>query len=109
MGLKGVMQTRDHWDSVYEHKGASQVSWYRPHLERSLRFIEGAGLGHDAAIIDVGGGASTLVDEVLSRFGRKSSSAMRWPPYMLVCETDGGEGGAPWGGADAGRTATWWT
>ena len=67
MGLKGVMQTRDHWDSVYEHKGPSQVSWYRPHLERSLRFIEGAGLAHDAAIIDVGGGASTLVDDLLER------------------------------------------
>jgi len=61
------MQARDHWDSVYEHKGPSQVSWYRPHLEQSLRFIDGAGLGHDAAIIDVGGGASTLVDDLLAR------------------------------------------
>lgn len=60
------MRARDHWDSVYEHKGPSQVSWYRPHLEHSLRFIEGAGLGHDAAIIDVGGGASTLVDDLLA-------------------------------------------
>ena len=65
--LRGVMQTRDHWDSVYEHKGPSQVSWYRAHLEHSLRFIEGAALGPDAAIIDVGGGASTLVDDLVAR------------------------------------------
>ena len=66
MGLK-IMPTREHWDSVYEQKGPSQVSWFRPHLEHSLRFIEAAGLGHDAAIIDVGGGASTLVDDLLVR------------------------------------------
>ena len=61
------MRVREHWESVYEHKGPSQVSWYRAHLEHSLRFIEGAGLGRDAAIIDVGGGASTLVDDLLAR------------------------------------------
>ena len=38
-----------------------------PHLEQSLRFIEEAGLDRDAAIIDVGGGASTLVDDLLAR------------------------------------------
>ena len=43
------------------------MSWYRPHLEQSLRFIDAAGLGRDAAIIDVGGGASTLVDDLLER------------------------------------------
>ena len=48
-----------------QRKAPEQVSWYRPHLERSLEFIEGAGLEPDAAIIDVGGGASTLVDDLL--------------------------------------------
>jgi SAM-dependent methyltransferase len=43
------------------------VSWYRPHLDQSLRFIAAAGLAPDAAIIDVGGGASTLVDDLLER------------------------------------------
>src|SRR5262245_38288571 len=56
---------REHWESVYRQKGASEVSWYRPHLERSIRFIEGAGLPDSAAIIDVGGGVSTLVDDLL--------------------------------------------
>ncbi|HMF41478.1 MAG TPA: class I SAM-dependent methyltransferase [Polyangia bacterium] len=58
---------RDHWESVYQARQPDQVSWYRPHLETSLRFIDAAGLGPEAAIIDVGGGASTLVDDLLSR------------------------------------------
>jgi SAM-dependent methyltransferase len=61
------MPTREHWESVYERKDPRQVSWYRPHLEQSLRLIEGAGLAKDAALIDVGGGASTLVDDLLER------------------------------------------
>jgi SAM-dependent methyltransferase len=61
------MQSREHWEAVYERKPADQVSWYRAHLEQSLGFIEAAGLASDAAIIDVGGGASTLVDDLLDR------------------------------------------
>ena len=56
-----------HWDEVYEKKGAEAVSWFRPHLERSLALVEAAGLGPDAAILDVGGGASTFVDDLLAR------------------------------------------
>lgn len=56
-----------HWESVYGKKKVDEVSWYRPHLERSLDFIARAGLARDAAIIDVGGGASTLVDDLLDR------------------------------------------
>jgi len=58
---------REHWDAVYGRKPPDRVSWYRPHLEQSLRFIEAARLDRDAAIIDVGGGASTLVDDLLGR------------------------------------------
>jgi 2-polyprenyl-3-methyl-5-hydroxy-6-metoxy-1,4-benzoquinol methylase len=61
------MQSREHWEAVYRSKQADQVSWFRPHLEQSLRFIEAARIGPDAAIIDVGGGASTLVDDLLAR------------------------------------------
>jgi SAM-dependent methyltransferase len=61
------MPAREHWESVYERKDPRQVSWYRPHLEQSLRCIDAAGLAKDAAIIDVGGGASTLVDDLLER------------------------------------------
>jgi ubiquinone/menaquinone biosynthesis C-methylase UbiE len=61
------MKTREHWEAVYGQKGAEEVSWYQPHLERSLRFIEDASLSRDAAIIDVGGGTSTLVDDLVAR------------------------------------------
>lgn len=55
----------DHWEKVYGTKSSDQVSWYRPHLERSLLFIIDAKLDPDAPIIDVGGGSSTLVDDLL--------------------------------------------
>ena len=58
---------RRHWEDVHGRKRADEVSWYRPHLDRSLRFIDGAGLAKDAAIVDVGGGSSTLVDDLLDR------------------------------------------
>jgi SAM-dependent methyltransferase len=58
---------REHWESIYQRKGPDEVSWYRPHLERSLAFIDQAALAQDALILDVGGGASTLVDDLLAR------------------------------------------
>jgi 2-polyprenyl-3-methyl-5-hydroxy-6-metoxy-1,4-benzoquinol methylase len=58
---------RGHWDNVYETKAETTVSWYRPHAERSLEFIESASPAHTASVIDVGGGASTLVDDLLTR------------------------------------------
>lgn len=61
------MGTQEHWEAIYGKKGPQDVSWYRPHLDRSLQFIDRAALPRDAAIIDVGGGASTLVDDLLTR------------------------------------------
>ncbi len=60
------MDPQRHWEQVYGVKALAEVGWYRPHLERSLAFIAGAGLARDARIIDVGGGASTLVDDLLA-------------------------------------------
>jgi hypothetical protein len=55
-----------HWQNVYLTKAPDQVSWFRPHLETSLAFIERATGGkRDSAIIDAGGGASSLVDDLL--------------------------------------------
>lgn len=61
------MSEREHWEAVYQRKGPDEVSWYRPHLDRSLRIIEQAGISATASILDVGGGASTLVDDLLDR------------------------------------------
>jgi SAM-dependent methyltransferase len=56
-----------HWQSVYENKAEQQTSWFRPHLDESLRLIDGCELDLSSPIIDVGGGRSTLVDDLLDR------------------------------------------
>ncbi|MBK7281095.1 class I SAM-dependent methyltransferase [Candidatus Aalborgicola defluviihabitans] len=59
------MQSKDHWEKVYTTKAADNVSWFQAHAELSMRLIRESCPRRDAAIIDVGGGASTLVDELL--------------------------------------------
>ena len=54
-----------HWEGVYESKPAIEVSWYQANPERSLALIKKTEMSRDAPIIDVGGGASTLVDHLL--------------------------------------------
>ena len=61
------MNTQTHWEKIYSSKPATGVSWFTPHLENSLAIIESAGLEKDAAIIDIGCGTSTLVDDLLDR------------------------------------------
>ncbi|MGE5169222.1 MAG: class I SAM-dependent methyltransferase [Rudaea sp.] len=56
-----------HWERVYRTRQPTEVSWYRPHLDLSLRLIEAAAPQRDARIIDVGAGESTLVDDLLER------------------------------------------
>jgi ubiquinone/menaquinone biosynthesis C-methylase UbiE len=60
------MQSRDHWEKVYTTKSTDAVSWFQPHADVSLDLIKTTGAGLDAAIIDVGGGASMLVDDLLA-------------------------------------------
>lgn len=61
------MSVREHWDEVYRDKSPDSVSWYRPRLEQSLVWIDGCGLDPRAHVVDIGGGASTLVDDLLAR------------------------------------------
>ena len=61
------MDTKEHWERVYGTKTPDQVSWFRPHLETSLALIERAAGNRSASIIDVGGGASSLVDDLVAR------------------------------------------
>ena len=61
------MQSKDHWEKVYSTRASDDVSWYQAHAEESLRLIRGTGARKSAAIIDVGGGASTLVDDLMSK------------------------------------------
>jgi SAM-dependent methyltransferase len=59
------MQGSDHWENVYRNKPFDAVSWYAPHLEESLRLIQELCPDPAASIIDIGGGESTLVDDLL--------------------------------------------
>ena len=60
------MQPKQHWEEVYTTKATDAVSWFQPHAERSLELIRATGVSKQAGIIDVGGGASTLVDDLLA-------------------------------------------
>ncbi|MFM7128581.1 MAG: class I SAM-dependent methyltransferase [bacterium] len=60
------MNRRDHWDQVYQSKNNNEVSWFQPRSIDSMLLIEASGITRDQAIIDVGGGASVLVDNLLS-------------------------------------------
>lgn len=57
---------QQHWQAVYLDKAADRVSWYRPHLDQSLALLRQAGLDVHSRVIDVGGGASTLVDDLIA-------------------------------------------
>ena len=61
---------QQHWQAIYQHRDSTSVSWFRPHLESSLATIRAAVAAQSltpqtARILDVGGGSSTLVDDLL--------------------------------------------
>ncbi len=68
-----MIDTQQHWETVYRNKAPDAVSWYRPHLGTSLALIERATPDRAAAVLDVGGGASTLVDDLIARGYRNLS------------------------------------
>ena len=72
-----------HWEKVYLSKAADAVSWYRPHLELSLNLIVHVAGGSSAAILDIGGGASTLVDDLLDR-GYQNLTVLDISPAALT-------------------------
>ncbi len=56
-----------HWETVYGNKTAEETSWYQLFPRLSLSMIARAGVGRDAALVDIGGGASLLVDHLLDQ------------------------------------------
>lgn len=59
------MQSKDYWETIYATRDPEEVSWFQNHAQLSLQIIRGSDVPHNARIIDVGGGASTLVDGLL--------------------------------------------
>lgn len=61
------MDRTSHWQSVYETRAETEVSWFQERPASSLTLIGNAGLARGAEIVDVGGGASRLVDSLLDQ------------------------------------------
>jgi ubiquinone/menaquinone biosynthesis C-methylase UbiE len=60
------MQAKEHWQKVYTSKAPTEVSWFQEHAALSMKFIREAGVPAGAPIIDVGGGASRLAEDLLT-------------------------------------------
>lgn len=65
--MSDTAQRQAHWQTVWTNKSPEEVSWFQGEPTVSLAMIEAARPRRDAAIIDVGGGASVLVDRLLER------------------------------------------
>ena len=57
--------TAPHWEEVYATRAANEVSWYQRDPATSVRLVEASSADRSAAIVDVGSGASFLVDRLL--------------------------------------------
>jgi SAM-dependent methyltransferase len=62
-----MTDSQAHWEGIYRTRSTQAVSWYRSHLDVSLALLRQAGLDTSTRLIDVGGGASTLVDDLLAQ------------------------------------------
>ena len=60
------MNTKTHWENIHQTKTVNQVSWYQKHSLLSLQYIANTGITKTDQIIDIGGGISTLVDDLLA-------------------------------------------
>ena len=56
---------QEHWENVYTSKNENEVSWFQEYPTSSIELIALAGAGLNSAVIDIGGGASRLVDALV--------------------------------------------
>lgn len=73
---------QSHWQRVYTTKSETEVSWFEETPELSIELIRRAGFGPQASIVDIGGGASRLVDALLSA-GQKIIAVVDLSPAAL--------------------------
>jgi SAM-dependent methyltransferase len=66
VAIADMRDSKEHWEHIHATNGPAEVSWFEPAATRSLSLIERVAPDRDAAIIDVGAGASTLIDGLLS-------------------------------------------
>jgi SAM-dependent methyltransferase len=60
------MDLQKHWEHVYQSRHSDEVSWFQPEATLSLELIQRAAPSHDSYIVDIGAGASTLVDGLIA-------------------------------------------
>lgn len=63
----GMQDAADHWESAYANHGGESVSWYQATPRMSLELFDALDVGRDVGVIDIGGGASRLVDELVAK------------------------------------------
>jgi 2-polyprenyl-3-methyl-5-hydroxy-6-metoxy-1,4-benzoquinol methylase len=61
------MDVKEHWEAIHGANTQNSVSWYCPHLETSLKYIEHTRAGNEAELIDIGGGQSSLAADLLTQ------------------------------------------
>lgn len=83
-----------HWERIYTERPADQASWYELLPQRSLKLIQATGLDHDARILDVGGGASTLAARLLAMGYTDLTVADISPAALAHAQTDLGNDAA---------------
>jgi ubiquinone/menaquinone biosynthesis C-methylase UbiE len=59
------MNLKNHWENVYSTRSPDSVSWFQRHANKSLAIIKRLGVKKTASFVDIGGGASTLVDDLI--------------------------------------------
>ena len=84
--------TAEHWDDRYATVGATAVSWFQDDPAISLELI-GSVAGPTASVVDVGGGASVLVDRLLDR-GHRDLTVVDLSQQALAAARDRVGGGA---------------
>jgi SAM-dependent methyltransferase len=77
------MNRAEHWEHVYQTKGPDQVSWFQAEARLSRQLIESFAPARSSAIIDIGAGASTLVDGLLDT-GYTALSVVDLSPAALA-------------------------
>ena len=80
---------KEHWETIHATKGDA-VSWYQPASTESARLIRASGLAPGASVLDVGAGASVLVDELLDLGYRPTLLEIAESAFLRVRERLGG-------------------
>lgn len=66
-GRGRIVNVKSHWEGVYTQRSVNEVGWYKPDFDISMSLIAEASRDRSARVIDIGGGASLLVDSLLGR------------------------------------------